>query len=361
VLDPSAQPGISLTGGASLQADGSVIVNSWGPGYDQYGNTVNPFSKTGNAGVTAANANSIIKVLYLQVDGGVDQNTLNNAQNIISGGPSPIFAGLGVIEPDPLNTLAVPQQSNTPSIPSTAWTTRDPTPSVSGGVTTYPSGWYTNGMNLNAGATAIFNPGIYADIQISSRATATFKPGVYIFAPTKNNQGLGINGSGTVTGNNAMFYFTSSDFMSTSPPGAYDVADTAIAANPPGPSNQPSSSNWPTGESTNVIWSTLNINASGATTLNPLNDASNNTFNGLLFYFRRRNTTQPSIQGGGSSNNVNLAGTIYDRWANFKLAGGGAYNAQFIVGSLTLSGGATFYVHGTGKNFGLANETFLVE
>ncbi len=40
---------------------------------------------------------------------------------------------------------------------------------------------------------------------------------------------------------------------------------------------------------------------------------------------RRRNMTGPSIQGNAGTN-VKLTGTIYAKWANFKLSGGGVYD-----------------------------------
>ena len=41
-------------------------------------------------------------------------------------------------------------------------------------------------------------------------------------------------------------------------------------------------------------------------------------FNGMLFYQRRLNTQTVNIQGSGSSTKLN--GTMYAKWANFKLA-----------------------------------------
>jgi Flp pilus assembly protein TadG len=372
VLDPTAQPGLTIQGGAGLIVNGSVVVNSEGPGLDQYGNNVNPFNISGQPAITSGN-NATIKLQYLQVDGGVDSTTLAIVQPYSTGGPNPLFAGQGTVEPDPLASIPAPQNSNTPSIPATAWTTVNPNPTTSGGVTTYPSGVYTNSITLNAGVTAVFNPGVYADIKITNTANATFNPGVYIMAPTNNNQGLSITGSGTVTGgtatNGVMFYFTSSDYYNSTTPsssGAYDAADSVMRQTTPSSTNAPSTSNLPTVggvvESSSLNWASLTINASGPVNLYPLVDTNSPAnFNGILFYQRPRNTSAASIQGGGSTNNVNLAGTIYARWAQFKMAGGGLYNAQFVVGSFNLSGQATLTINGNGKNRGLANEVFLVE
>jgi hypothetical protein len=373
VLDPTAQPALTIQGGASLVVDGSVVVNSEGPGLDQYGNNVNPFNISGQPAVAAGNG-AIIKLQYLQVDGGVDASTLASVQAYSTGGPFPLFAGQGTIEPDPLASIPAPLPSNTPSIPATAWSTLNPNPTTSGGITTYPSGVYTSSLNLNNG-TVVLNPGIYADIKISNNATVTFNPGVYILAPSSNNQGLTINGSGTVTGgtttNGVMFYLTSSDYYNSSNPsasGAYDAADSVMRQTTPSSSNAPSNSNLPTvggvtEQNTNQLsWASITINASGPVNFYPLADTNTPAnFTGILFYQRPRNTSAASIQGGGTNNNVSLNGTIYARWAQFKMAGGGRYNAQFIVGSFNISGQATLTINGNGKNLGLANEVFLVE
>jgi hypothetical protein len=58
---------------------------------------------------------------------------------------------------------------------------------------------------------------------------------------------------------------------------------------------------------------------------------------------------------------ANLTGTAYAKWAAFSLAGQGKYNAQFIVGSMSISGNATVTINARGKNFGKANLVFLVE
>src|SRR5437868_5147014 len=97
----------------------------------------------------------------------------------------------------------------------------------------------------------------------------------------------------------------------------------------------------------------------GNVTLNPLADVNNAMFNGVLFYQRRRNQSTATIGGNTGSFNFSLNGIIYARWALFKLSGSGTFNAQFVVGSLSMSGGSALTIGGTGKNFGLANEVFL--
>ena len=99
----------------------------------------------------------------------------------------------------------------------------------------------------------------------------------------------------------------------------------------------------------------------GSVTLSPYSNPSNanDPFNGILFYQRRWNTKPATISG--SSSDIQLTGTIYAKWANFSLSGQGQYNAQFVVGSMGISGNATVTINATGKNFGRANLMFLVE
>ena len=93
-------------------------------------------------------------------------------------------------------------------------------------------------------------------------------------------------------------------------------------------------------------------------TLSPISDA-NSPFKNILFYQRRWNTTAASV--AGNSDNIKLTGTIYAKWANFQLSGQGKYDAQFVVGSMSISGNAVVTINATGKNFGTANLVFLVE
>jgi hypothetical protein len=364
VLDPRGKndanqaTGLQVSGGGNLKVNGSVVVNSARQGVDQYGNPVSWPPVTDNYAVSAKGS-SQIQVVYLQVHGGADSNSLSSIVNYDGSAGTPLFAGLPTIEPDPLASLAIPQMSNTPSIPSSAWTTINPNPTVSGGVTTYQSAVYTNTIIMNGGTT-VLNPGIYADLQISNSANVTFNPGVYIISPQKQNQGISITGSPTVsTGTGVMFYATSSDYYNSGTPstsGAYDVADGAVLLNPSTQQLPP----LPTGESSSIIYATITINANAGTiALNPLTDASS-PFNGILFFQRRRDEQSFSVQSNAGQN-VSLAGTLYAKWASFSLAGGGKYNAQFIVGSMSVSGQATVTIQGNGKNFGLANEVFLVE
>ena len=69
-----------------------------------------------------------------------------------------------------------------------------------------------------------FSPGVYEDIFISGGAVVEFQPGIYIFAPTKPQQGLRINGDPTVTGLEVMFYFTGTNYLDGGDDGEAGVA-----------------------------------------------------------------------------------------------------------------------------------------
>lgn len=337
VLDPYARPGLSIDGSATLLVNGAVVVNSSMAGVDQYGAAVNwggAFSQT--YALTASN-NATVKARYIQVRGGVDVPA--NYEPFEMGDPSPLFCR-ATIGPDPLRELPTPTSANVSSI--TNWTRQ--------AAITVPNN-----------TTRTFTPGVYADIQINQGATVIFQPGVYIFSPINNNQGLRINGNCTVTGNGVMFYMTGSNYLDVSP-GYRDAADNAQAALD-GPLPPTNASTIPASTDPNanqVRFATMDCNATGATvTLTGLADSSS-PFNGILFYQRRRNNTSPRIQGNAGMN-VNLGGTIYAKWGRFTVSGGGAYNAQFVVGSLSLSGTGTITINANGKSFGRANQVFLVE
>jgi Flp pilus assembly protein TadG len=335
VLDPTARPGMSVSGGASLVVDGAVVVNSRSAGLDQYGNDVDwGYQKYGS---TTSN-NSTLQARLIQIRGGVD--TVSNYTNYDPSGPSPLFAR-GPIVSDPLRDTPSPQQSNVSSISN--WTRQA-------------------AVKVSTGQTVTLNPGVYEDIQIGG-GTVTFNPGVYILSPTKNNQGFGVTGSPTIKGDGVMFYLTGSDYLDTSP-GYWDAQDDSQNAQVDGPLPPTNGSDTlpaaPDPSFNKVSMASLNFNATNATvTLNGLKD-STSVFNNVLFFQRRRNTTAASIQGNAGVN-VNLKGTMYAKWANFKVSGGGKYNAQFVVGSMAISGTADVTILKNGNSLGRANQVFLVE
>jgi hypothetical protein len=248
--------------------------------------------------------------------------------------PSPLFARYPV-NPDPLRELPVPMQSNVTSI--TNWTN-------------------LGSVSVGNNDTVTLNPGIYTDIRIQG-GTVTFNPGVYILSPSGPNQGLLING-GNVTGIGVMFYITGSNYLHTSP-GYWDNLDGHLDGPLP-PTNGTIPADTFNGK---VNYAGLDVaGGTGNVRLVGMPFATDNPDDKILFFQRRRNTTGASISGSGSGGRIfDIDGTIYGKWAHFALSGGGTYDAQFIVGSLTLAGGASMTINGTGINRGRANHVFLVE
>ncbi len=335
VLDPLARPGLAVTGGATLRVNGAVVVNSGMAGIDQYGAVVNYGPPYAQQYALATSNNSRVQCRHIQVFGGVD--VVANYQPYETGDPSPLYCR-APFGPDPLRELPTPTSSTVTGI--TNWNR-------------IPSVTVTSGENRT------FTPGVYANIQINQGATVTFQPGIYIFSPTGPNQGLRAIGSCNITGNGVMFYLTGSNYLSGTP-GSRDATDDAQAAldGMLPPTNAASIP--PSTDTGKVDFATMDINATNANiNLTGLADASS-PYNGILFYQRRRNMNTAAIQGNAGVN-TRLNGTIYAKWARFKLAGGGVYDSQFVVGSMDVSGQAVVTINANGRNFGRANQVYLVE
>jgi Flp pilus assembly protein TadG len=318
VLDPNAVPGIDFKGNnAQLLVNGPIVVNSRGGGVDQYGQTVTTLADGSTPlppYAVATHATPSIIATDIQVVGGID--TLNNFRAYDpafspsyydpSNTDRPVFA-LAPIGLDPLLSLPTPNSSNNPS-----YNVVNPPPNG----TTYSPGIYTSGLSITG--------------------SATFLPGIYVFKGVD----LSLGGTGTITGTGVMFYFTDGTLTTGYSPttGLPDANDGSTRGS--------------------VLGAKLTMSGSPTVTLTPYNNASS-PFYGMLFYQRRQNTSVSKLTGNGTS--VQLTGTIYAKWANFDLAGQGTYGAQFVVGSLLLSGNGLVTINATGKNFGKANLVFLVE
>jgi hypothetical protein len=205
-------------------------------------------------------------------------------------------------------------------------------------------------------------PGIYSSIRVNNGAYVNFAPSgsnfIYVLSPQGNTTvTLNITG-GTVTGNGVMFYNTggssnndaTQQYNPTS--GAPDTGDAATY-NP-----NSSGTNAPPSNIQNRFGG-ISISASATVTLSP-NNTAGNVFRGVLFFQRRANKSTAGIAGNGGGT-LNLSGTIYAKWANFQVSGGGTYPAQFVVGSIAISGQADLTINYSGGNLGRANQVYLVE
>jgi Flp pilus assembly protein TadG len=358
VLDPNAAPGLDVSANSSsnsfvrLMVNGDITVNSQGGGVDQYGNPV-PSSLNQDAVKTQTSTLSVASIVttHLQVAGGV--TNLDNIRAYDAAFPPnnydpsnidrPIMAR-APIAPDPLQSLATPTTAN-------------------GVVNTFPnylgSGlWGTattpQAVTIGNNDNVTFNPGIYQSIKITG-GTAVFNPGIYILGIGLNGNGqnaLAITG-GRVTGNGVMFYNTG---------GAYNGGNWANNGwNPTTGGADPGDGGTPPPNNSPVNFGGISINGGGggaSVAFTPYNNG-NNPFNGMLFYQRRWNNATAFI--GGNASNTSLSGTLYAKWANFQLAGSGNFNAQFLVGTMSITGQATVIINAAGKNLGKANLVFLVE
>jgi hypothetical protein len=244
------------------------------------------------------------------------------------------------VVPDPLASLETPTTS--PSAGSTNVNATTGSYTLNG--TTSPATMSSPGtVKVTNSDTATLNPGIYGNIDIEG-GTTTFNSGIYVLYSNSKNNGLTING-GTVTGAGVMFYATGTSYDPTK---SYSPISNPAAD----PNNAVTTSS-----SSGSNMASIGING-GTVNLSPITDTSS-PFYGLLIYQARLDTTGLGV--GGNSNNVNLTGTAYAKWASFSLSGQGQYNAQFIVGSMSISGNGIVTINAAGRSRGLANVVFLVE
>jgi hypothetical protein len=169
---------------------------------------------------------------------------------------------------------------------------------------------------------------------IKLTGSASFASGIYVLLDD-----LSIKGNGNVTNDSGgvMFYFTNNGFNAST--GLPDANDGSTQGS--------------------VSGARLDMAGNPTVTLTPYTNASS-PFNGMLFYQRRWNTSSPNLTGNGTS--VDLRGTIYAKWARFDLTGQGTYHAQFVVGSMRLTGNGSVTIDSsTGTNFLKAKLVFLVE
>ncbi len=345
VLDSTVSTGVTATSNnVQLIVTGDITINANGQGLDQYGNTVG----TGTGGpslLTGPGAPrtppTIIAQTVFTVGG---TNTLGNIATYDPAYPGfynpsnpnpngiPLFAPAAVA-PDPLINLATPTTSN--GVTANYWS-YDSKKKVFNSVPNGPP----QSVSFGSGDTVTLPLGIYSDITISNGATVTMSQGITVIA---GSGGLTMHG-GTLKDNGV----------------GVMIYNTAATYNPD--NGTPDSTDGGT-KPTTTVGGGVTIDGGSTISLSPL--TSNTTFNGMVFY-QRRGDNSPLVVTGNSSN-INFSGatgqisTLYAKWAGFTLAGTGKYDAQFLVGTLTLNGGAVVTINATGKSKGRGNLVFLVE
>src|SRR5262249_31146914 len=148
--------------------------------------------------------------------------------------------------------------------------------------------------------------------------TVVFQPGIYVLQPSGNTTTIFNIAGGNVTGNGVMFYNTGSDYDPIL--GTPDSSDGMTTPSPP--------------KSTDFGQISMGGSSGSSLNLSPLSDI-NSPFNGFLFYQRRWNTSTSSFTASSGAT-MSFSGTLYSKWAQFKLAGNATYSAQFLVGSMVV-------------------------
>lgn len=372
VLDPNAAPGITFSGtNTRLLVKGTVVVNARANGYNQYGvpvptgsNPSTPYAVSTSNSQPSSPTNAFVHARSVQVVGGVDTPANFVDFDDPTNNPSPLTAGLIGVQSDPLALLDVPIVDNA-VVGATGqtgtnkyWQDGEHTTKGATAPTRYPD------PQINTGTHTLY-PGVYDNLTLNGGDT-TLTSGTYVISPSKTNgaqSGLTIatstHGPGGATDPAVVtFYLTGTSYVSNGKPNGYwDALEGAI--DPVSGTYAMPSAN---GSEPVSAFAPLTVNASTGTKiyLKGLATTDPDDPGDKVLFFQRRRNTQGAIVKGGSTD-ISLEGTIYAKWAQFTINGQGTYNAQFIVGSLNLTGGSTITINATGINRGKANQVFLVE
>ena len=408
-LDRRASPGLSIGGGARVRVNGRVVVNSEGGGVDEDNIAVAPGSGHSNGSkgmdVQVSNCGTPPSGLYahwVDVVGGVHSGSLANIYAYAPPGMGPPVGELyplharALPEPDPL--IGLPTPTTASGVDATDYVGNNRYRGSVSISSNNASGDISNGFvaNRNSKITAanlaagnvpdpmgdatgvsiyegvspepftvagdvILYPGIYSQIRITGGRTFLV-PGIYVLSPKNNTTnvfsvGGNVNATALVMGRGVMFYNTGNSYNpANGNPDNNDGESLPTGNNCPPPDTSFVGSFSIT---KSLYFSPIN------TSLYTYEEYYNNArpvsaeFDGMLFYQRRRNDEPFSITGNAGDGL--LTGTIYAKWANFKLAGSGAFDAQFICGSVNVTGNGDISIVGAGNERGRANQVFLME
>jgi len=204
----------------------------------------------------------------------------------------------GVKYTDPLVNLVVPTTSN--GVVNTNYGT------LSGSGTNQTlssSGSTPSAVNVNNGRSATLLPGIYQSISVARDSTVTFEPGIYVLA----GGGMTISKRATISGSGVMFYNTANNYIASTGADGSSPQFGAI-----------------------TIHGGTTFNLSGIT-------SSGSPFIGMLVFQDRSNTDTITVSG---TSDANVSGTFYAPTANVTISGSATYDSQFIVGTMTVTGGS---------------------
>jgi Flp pilus assembly protein TadG len=341
-LNCGASPGLKVSGGGNLVVEGDIYVNSHGGGVDENGN---PVTTGENQTAVTANNNSTVIAANVNVVGGV--NNPDNFDNAVPGGENPLHANSSET-PDPFATLESPCVSNgLVDVRRGAPVATNMNLQLNNPDDTSESPNYIDVDPVTLEETLVLHPGIYDEIKITG-GRVLFVPGIYVLSPQQNTTWvLDITG-GDVTAEGVMFYSAGSDFdPNACESGSHDVCEDEAEV---------------TGD--DQYYGGTKINA--AMVFKPIDTATysysppvDEQYNDMLFFQARDNASQMQIEG--DSDEGNLSGTLYAKWAEVKIAGQGTYDFQFVVGSMDIVGQGDITLKYDGDDFGKAPRVFLVE
>jgi Flp pilus assembly protein TadG len=358
VLNPDARPGLQVANGGRIRVNGRVVVNSEGGGIDENGAAV---SGTGVAakGGNPQDGNGIFAT-DIRVVGGVD--SLAGFLPYVTGDPSPLKARQ-TPEPDPLVELPVPTTglgvdptirggaSVTGQNPTNIGTGNERVTTTSMSPAVAIGDPVANGLYTAQDGDVILYPGIYDSISIGNYAgRVLFVPGIFVIS-AKNANAMSITG-GNILAAGVMFYNTGHNYNPAN--GNPDVNDNGA--------KPPISDGATLGGFTindGMVFTPLNTAAFNYASMYAGAPTVSSKFDGMLFFQRRNSQQEIRIQGNSSSGV--LKGTLYAKWANFSISGQGTYDAQFVAGSMSVTGSGAVTILSAGGGRGRANEVFLVE
>ena len=337
-LNPTARPGLLVSGSSKFLVHGGIAVNSEGGGVDEFGAHVN----NGNNGVAISggtpNSDKGIFAVIVDCVGGVNNPAV--FKPLTPDKPSPLHAKMPP-EPDPYVSVATPMISNgvDPTVRGSvvvvnigvSGLNQDPTGlnrrAVAGEV-------IAGGLYTATAGDVILHPGIYNSISIAG-GRVYFVPGIYVLTAQSANQNILRFNGGTVTANGLMFYNTGKNYSATT--GTPDNTDLGIP-----PPSSPTTSFGRASFTTSFQTSPIDTSVYNYASLYPGAKAVSKDFNGMMYYQRRHNTQ--TLQISGNSAQTTLQGTFYGKWMPIQISGQGKYNSQFVVSTFAVTGSANVEV-----------------
>jgi hypothetical protein len=357
VLDSSVKPGLNVGGQARVRVNGRIQVNSIGGGVDEFGELVANGTASANGGSKNPELGTFAN--EIRVAGGVDN--LEYFKPFTPGEPHPV-RGRQLPEPDPLLNLPTPTASTgidnrfrgAVSVMNNSVSGLDSdTAGQNYQVTSSNQHWPVAGglYEPNIGD-VILHPGIYNSISIQG-GVIYMVPGIYVLRPRNNDQTTFKITGGIVYAEGSLFYNTGSNFDPLS-----GLPDANDGSQPP-PASDGASFAGIDMSGGSVRRKPVDTSAIPYATLYDGAQAVSDKYDGMLLFQRRRNSQGLKLAGQGTE--TLLLGTLYAKWSQFNVTGQATYRAQFLVGSISVTGNGDVTILAAGEGWGKANDVYLVE